>query len=160
MHRSHRTHRLVLLTSVALIAALAAPAAALAQCPQTTLAEVENEVMCPVCGTPLALATEVPQAQEQRQFIVERVERCESKEEIKAALVAEFGESVLATPGGDGFDLLGYVLPALAVLAGASALGLAAFRWRRGRMAPLATRDHADGTDDARLEEDLKRYDL
>ncbi len=57
--------------------ALAAPAAALAQCPQTTLGEVEQEVMCPICGTPLALATEAPQAQRQRAFINERVARCD-----------------------------------------------------------------------------------
>ena len=33
---------------------------------RTTLGDVEDEVMCPVCGTPLALATEAPQAIQQR----------------------------------------------------------------------------------------------
>ena len=44
--------------------ALLAPAAAAlaADCPQTTLGDVEDEVMCPVCGVPLGLATEAPQA--------------------------------------------------------------------------------------------------
>ncbi len=150
--------------------ALFAPAVAFGQCPQTTLGEVEQEVMCPVCGTPLALATEVPQAQEQREFIIERVEDCQSKEEIKEALVAQFGQSVLATPGGDGFELLGYVLPGLAIVAGAGGVALVAVTWRRRRArlagagADLAvTEDDArrpSPAEDARLDEDLRRYDV
>jgi cytochrome c-type biogenesis protein CcmH/NrfF len=145
-----------------LAALLLAPATALAQCPQTTLGEVEQEVMCPVCGTPLALATEAPQAERERQFIIERIERCESKEEIKAALVAQFGEAVLATPGDDGFDVAAYLLPALAVLIGAAAIALATLRWRRGRAASTGVRGAPPppSADAARLDRDLERYDL
>ena len=53
-------------TAVLLAAALIAAPAAAAQCPQATLGDIEDEVMCPVCGTPLALATEAPQAIQQR----------------------------------------------------------------------------------------------
>ena len=50
--------------AAAVLALLAAAPAALAQdCPQTTLGDIEDEVMCPICGTPLGLATEAPQAQ-------------------------------------------------------------------------------------------------
>lgn len=150
---------------IALVALLAAPAAGLAQCPQTSLGDIEQEVMCPVCGTPLALATEAPQAQKQRDFIVQRIERCQSEDEIKAALVAEFGEGVLATPGDDGLDLAAYLLPGLAVLAGAGAIALATLRWRRGRAAAAGTgtgagASPASSADSERLTADLERYDL
>jgi cytochrome c-type biogenesis protein CcmH len=152
--------------AIALVALLAAPAAALAQCPQTTLGEIESEVMCPVCGTPLALATEAPQAQEQREFITQRIERCQSEDEIKAALVAEFGEGVLSTPGDDGVDLAAYLLPGLAVLAGAGGIALATVRWRRARGAAAdgsvgeeAARRESNA-DSERLAADLERYDL
>ena len=80
--------------------ALLAPAHAVAQdCPRTTLGDIEDEVMCPICGTPLGLANEAPQAQQQRAFIEEQIADCRSKEEIKQALVAQFGEGVLALPG-------------------------------------------------------------
>lgn len=144
------------------LAALAAPAAAAAaECPQTTLADVENEVMCPVCGTPLGLATEAPQAEREREFIREQVADCRSKDEIKAALVDEFGENVLALPGGDGFDLAAYLVPGLAVLLGGGAVAVAAAGWRRARR-----RDQAEPTasaepgDQKRLQSDLDRYDL
>ncbi len=92
------------------------PASALAQdCPQTSLADIEDEVMCPICGTPLALATEAPQAQRERAFIERQIADCRSKDEIKDALVAQFGESVLALPGDDGEgdleDVLVYAHP-------------------------------------------------
>ena len=139
----------------------------MAQCPQTTLGEIEQEVMCPICGTPLALATEAPQAEREREFIVERIEDCQSKEEIKAALVAEYGEGVLATPGDGGFDLLGYLLPALALLAGASGIAFATVRWRRSRALAGGASDAGapavatpQGADERRLDRDLERYDL
>jgi cytochrome c-type biogenesis protein CcmH len=153
---------------VVVVALLVLPAAALGQCPQTTLGDVEDEVMCPVCGVPLELATEAPQANRQREFIVERVERCESKEEIKAALVAEFGQGVLATPGDDGADLAAYLLPALGVVAGIGAIALAIVRWRwsripvggKGPAAQGSAESTASPQDSARLNRDLERYDL
>jgi len=161
--RSTTLGRLARWLAVVVAGLLILPALAAAQCPQTTLGEVEQEVMCPVCGTPLELATEAPQAERERAFIAERIEDCQSKEEIKAALVAEYGEGVLATPGGDGFDLAAYLLPALAVLAGASGIAFATVRWRRSRSRALADGE-ATATpasdDEKRLERDLERYDL
>jgi cytochrome c-type biogenesis protein CcmH len=140
----------------ALVAALALPAAAAAQCPKTTLGDIEDEVMCPVCGTPLSLATEAPQAQRQRELIQRLIADCRSKEQIKAALVAEFGEGVLALPEDEGFDLAAYVVPAIAVLLAAGALGFAVLRWRR-QPRPPGSPPAAAGD---RLDEDMDRYEL
>jgi cytochrome c-type biogenesis protein CcmH len=140
---------------------LIAPAAALAACPQTSLADVEDEVMCPVCGVPLGLATEAPQANRERAFIQREVERCKSKQEIKDALVAQFGERVLALPPEKGFNLAAYLVPALIFLAGAAAVTTVALR--RRRTPPEDTRPGSPalaGDDAARLEADLERYDL
>jgi cytochrome c-type biogenesis protein CcmH len=150
---------------LAALAALAAPAAALAQdCPKTTLGDIEDEVMCPICGTPLALATEAPQAQQQRAFIEEQIAKCRSKDQIKRALVAQFGEGVLALPGDDSGDedlgdVLVYVIPALGLLLAMTGIGYALLRWRRdgtrrGRAAV------ATGKDSGRLDADMERYDL
>ena len=136
---------------------LAFPAAAVAQCPKTTLGDVEDEVMCPVCGTPLGLATEAPQAIRQRAFIQRLAEDCRSKTEIKAALVDEFGEDVLALPADDGFNAAAYLVPVLALVAGLVAIGLSVARWRR-RPAPADAAGPAPP--DERLEADLRRYEL
>jgi cytochrome c-type biogenesis protein CcmH len=165
-------------TALTLLALAALPAGALAAtCPQTSVADIEDEVMCPVCKTPLGLAQEAPQADRQRAFILARVERCESKQQIKAALAAEFGDEVLAVPEDEGFDLAAYVVPGVALVAGIGACALAVARWRRRRPALAegaegrhaqagekhARREGGRGPDpaaSARLERDLERYDL
>jgi cytochrome c-type biogenesis protein CcmH len=152
------------LAAVAVLLVLA-PAAAAQECPRTTLADVEDEVMCPVCGTPLALATEAPQAQDEREYIQELIARCKSKDEVKQALVAEFGETVLALPGDQGDDDLGdvlvYVVPALGLLLAASGIGFAVVRWRRrsrgGEESGGPALARAEGS---RLDDDMDRYEL
>jgi cytochrome c-type biogenesis protein CcmH len=152
---------------VALIAVLvlvAFPAAAAAQdCPQTTLADIEDEVMCPVCGTPLGLATEAPQAQREREYIQSLIDDCRSKDEIKQALVAQFGEEVLALPGDEGDDDLGdvlvYVIPALGILLAAGGIAFAVVRWR-GAGPRGGGPAHAGAADSSRVDTDMERYDL
>jgi cytochrome c-type biogenesis protein CcmH len=150
--------------AAALVALLAAAPAAFGQdCPRTTLGDVEDEVMCPVCGTPLELASEAPQADREREYIQRLIDACRSKDEIKQALVAQFGEEVLALPGDEGDDDLGdvlvYVIPALGLLLAAGGIAYAVMRWRgagsrRGR--PAA----AGAADSTRVDDDMERYDL
>lgn len=155
------------LAVAALLLAALPVAAAGQECPRTTLAAVEAEVMCPVCGTPLGLATEAPQAERQRALIQRLVERCRSKDEIKDVLVAQYGPNVLALPEPEGFKLGVYLFPALALLLAAGGLTVAVRRWRtRGEgtadpTAPAAADPAAaDPVAGERLEADLRRYDL
>jgi cytochrome c-type biogenesis protein CcmH/NrfF len=155
-----------LILTVLLLLAAASPAAA--ACPKTTLGDVEDEVMCPVCGTPLGLATEAPQAQRERELIRRLVDDCRSKDEVKAVLKREYGEEVLAVPEAKGFDLAAYLVPGVAILLAGGAVGAAALRWRRTRAqedqsesaSPAAGRRPAPTATSERLETDLERYDL
>ena len=159
--------RAAVVATAAALALLFAPAAALAQeCPKTTLGDIEDEVMCPICGTPLGLASEAPQAQQQRAFIEEQIADCRSKEEIKSALVAQFGEGVLALPGDESgddelSDVLVYAIPALAILLALGGIAFAVIRWRGG--GGTGGRPGAPapaGSDTSRLDADIERYDL
>jgi cytochrome c-type biogenesis protein CcmH len=153
--------RVVALMAVLVVAGVPATAAA-QNCPKTSLADIEDEVMCPVCGTPLGLANEAPQAERERAYIERLIDQCKSKDEVKQALVAEFGDSVLALPGDQGDDDLGdvlvYVIPALGILLAAGGIGFAVLRWRRRGDGPGARR--LAGADGSRLEDDMERYDL
>ena len=131
---------------------------------QTSVSEISAEVMCPVCGTLLELA-ESPQALREKAFVARLVAAGKSKQEIKDALVAEYGTEVLALPQGSGFDLSAYVVPIVAFAIAAIARALGVLRGRRA--APSAGAGTADGgdagpgpEDAARLEADLARYDL
>jgi cytochrome c-type biogenesis protein CcmH len=144
--------------AVVALALLLLPAVAGAARPQTTLGDVEDEVMCPVCGVPLELAEDAPQAERERALIQRLIARGKSKEEIKAVLVSEFGDRVLATPDDSGFDLAAWLVPALAILAAGGAAGLAVSRWRRARRTAAA--EPAAAAQSARLDADIERYDL
>lgn len=130
-----------------------------------TLAELEKKFICPTCQTTLELSN-APVAERMRSFIRARIAAGDTKSEIKAALVEQFGESVLAAPPKKGFNLLAWVLP----LAGAAlALGLLAFalvRWSRTRPettgpAPASANGGPplDPELERRLDEELARYD-
>jgi cytochrome c-type biogenesis protein CcmH len=135
---------------------LAAPSAL-----AVTQHEVESEVMCPVCGTLLELA-EAPQAQREKAFIARLISEGRGKEEIKDALVAEYGREVLALPEGSGFSLSAYVVPIVAFAIAAVALALGVARWGRGGGSESGGGDTAGPSpeDSERLDADLARYDL
>jgi cytochrome c-type biogenesis protein CcmH len=118
--------------------------------------------MCPVCETSLGLAREAPQARRQSAFIARLVERCHTKDEIKAALVAEFGDGVLALPTHDGFNVTAYAAPLLAVLGAGAGLAFTLVRWRRAAASepgagPALASAALDGPDAARVEAELRR---
>jgi cytochrome c-type biogenesis protein CcmH/NrfF len=150
--------RLVLLTLVALAAL--APAAMAEQ--RASLTEIEKQVMCPVCGTLLQLA-ESPQAQREKAFIRRLIAEGKTESQIKDALVAEYGDEVLALPQGSGFSLSAYVVPIVAFIVAAVALAIGVMRWRHagsGKGDEEAPESGPKGEDADRLDADLARYDL
>jgi len=142
-----------LLVALAAAFALAWPAAADAACPRTSTSDVADEVMCLQCGVPLNVAEDAPSAKRERAFIQGLVEQCRSKAQIKDALVAQFGDRVLADPK----SKTTWLVPAIGFAAALVAIAFGAYRWRRRKPpAPPAT----PVADDSRLAADMERYDL
>lgn len=141
----------------ALVLALLAPSAVAEQ--PASLTEIEKQVMCPVCGTLLQLA-ESPQAQRERVFINRLIDEGKSEEQIKDALVAEYGDEVLALPPDSGFSLSAYVVPIVAFLLAAVALTIGVLRWRRSGSDDEDGGPAPSAKDTERLDADLARYDL
>ncbi len=159
-----RPFRLLALLGV-LVLALAAASPAVAATPRASFNDLEDEVMCDVCGVPLNIA-ESPRAEQQRQEIKGMIARGLTKKQIKSELVARYGPSILATPQDHGFSLAAYLVPIAAVLAALAALAIALPRWRRRRPAAGDDED-GDGDGDTpamsaadarRLDEDLARF--
>jgi cytochrome c-type biogenesis protein CcmH len=154
---------------VALAAFTAAPAVAPAGSsqaiePKTSLPDVEDEVMCPICGTALNLSAS-PQADRERAFIRRQIAAGRTKDQIEDELVAQYGTRVLAEPPKSGFDLTAWLVPGAAILIAAVAIALALWRWRRaarggGGSPPAGGGSPLDPADAERLDADLARYDL
>ena len=146
------------LLALALALALAAPAPASEAHP--TLAELEGQVMCPICHTTLDQSNSAA-AQRIKAFIVRRIRAGDTKSQIEDRLVADFGPSILAQPPKKGFDLLAWLLPIGGLLAGAVAVGFAAWRWTKSREPEpaLAAVGSLDPQLERRLDDELRRFD-
>jgi len=123
------------------------------------LHDVEDEVMCPICGTLLELS-EAPQAERQRVYISRLIAAGHTKAEIKEALVSQYGEEVLALPDDSGFDLTAYLIPVLAFAVAIVVLAFSVRRWRRSGDGESDPPAGPGGEWAERLEQDLSRYDL
>ena len=145
---------MMLLLSLVLALAAAAP---------PTLSDIEDEVVCPTCRVTLD-QSDTPIAERMRAFIRERIAAGDSKEEIKAELVRQFGSRVLAVPEKKGFDLLAWLLPIGGALLAAGAVGVVAWRWSRAsRGERMTPEDNGRGPLapelERRLDEELARFD-
>ena len=125
--------------------------------PKITLPDVEDEVMCVECRTALNVSS-APVADQERAFIRARIAEGMTKEEIKAALVEEYGPDVLAEPGDDGFDLAAWLVPGALVVLAAGGVVLLARRWRRPEPATTAGPE-LDPADASRLDAELSAFD-
>jgi cytochrome c-type biogenesis protein CcmH len=146
---------------VVALAALVFAGPAAAACP--TLADLEGEVMCPVCKTTLD-QSDAPVARQIKAFIQQRAERCASEGQIKDELVAQFGPAVLAAPPREGFHWLAWLLPLAGLLAGAAVVSALVWRWSRRRPAPEPAvgangKPPLDPELERRLDRELARFD-
>jgi cytochrome c-type biogenesis protein CcmH len=147
----------------ALALAFAGPAPASDRHP--TQAELEAEVMCPTCQSLLELSHS-PIAERERSFIRTRIAEGDSKSEIKAKLVEQFGEGILAAPTKRGFNLVAWLLPLFILVSAGCAVSIAAWHWTRssdlrlpaGR-GPPEEAPALDSAIERRLDLELARFD-
>jgi cytochrome c-type biogenesis protein CcmH len=152
--------------AAAALALLVPPVAEAAQvCSPTAL---ESEVMCPTCDGQTLDQSQAPAARRVKAFIRERSGAGDTCAAIKAQLVDDFGERILAAPPRSGFNLLAWILPVAGLLVGAVAVGIAAWRWTRTRdvdAEPVTGPPSANGRApvdselERRLDEELARFD-
>ena len=150
------------LAIVAALFTLAVPTYAAAEGLRTILNEIEEEVMCPVCGTLLGLA-ESPQATREKAFVEKLAKEGKDKDEIKQALVNQYGDAVLALPKSSGFNLSAYWVPIVAFVVAVILLGFGVWKWRVAAGSREDREPAAEGPSDAdrkRLDDDISRYDL
>jgi cytochrome c-type biogenesis protein CcmH/NrfF len=170
-HRPGRTRQpghTRLQTRVAALALLSATLLALAPqagarlVPQVSLPLIERQAMCVTCKVALN-ESQSPQAVLEKEYIKELIAKGDSEAEIKHALVAQYGPTVLGMPSAHGFELAVYLVPATVVLALVGTVMLLLPRWRRrarnARERRASTVAKLSPADSARLETDLARFD-
>jgi cytochrome c-type biogenesis protein CcmH len=145
------------LATLLVLGGLAVPSAGVAA-PPPRAADLEAEIVCPVCETTLDQSN-APIAERMKAFIRVRIAAGDSEEQIKDALVAQFGTGVLAEPPGGGFGLLAWLLPLAALISGAVVVALLIRSWSRRRGPPPPPDDRLDPELERLVDEELARFD-
>jgi cytochrome c-type biogenesis protein CcmH/NrfF len=147
---------------IALLALALLPAGAAAVKQRTSMEAILPQVMCVTCGIALQVA-ESPQADAERSYIQQLIDRGDTAAQVKRALIAQYGPTVLALPRASGFNLAVYIVPVVVVLALLALLAVLLPRWRANQKhaspagAPVPT--PLSPEDASRLEEELARYE-
>lgn len=123
--------------------------------------EVAKELYCPLC-TGLRLDNcDLRVCDGMKDVIRQKLAAGESKEQIKAYFVEQYGEVVLGVPSTKGFNLLAWVFPFAVLVVAGGWVYYAARLWARRRAATAAPPSElADLPTEylRRLEEDLAEY--
>jgi cytochrome c-type biogenesis protein CcmH len=125
--------RAALAAALALVALLASPAVAEA-CNGWSEPGMETQLMCPTCHQVLAYS-QSRIADNIRAHLHQWCKAGWTSGQVKSRLIAQFGPEIQASPPKRGFDLLAWVIPGAALLAGAAVAAALALRWR-GRRGP------------------------
>lgn len=128
---------------------------------------IEKRLKC-TCGCNLDIYTCVttdftcPNSPVLHREVVARYQSGQTAEQILDAFVGRHGVAILMAPPKRGFNLAGYFVPALVMLAAAAVLLAALRRWTRGAAAPAAaTLDptaSASAPELERLRQELERF--
>jgi cytochrome c-type biogenesis protein CcmH len=123
---------------------------------------IAKQLYCPVCeNIPLDVCGTQACAQ-WRELISEKLSQGWNEDEIKEYFVLQYGDRVLAEPPRRGLNLLVYIVPPVAFLAGVFILFRGIQSWRQMAASdPLEIERESEPLDDyvARLEEELRRSD-
>ena len=111
-----------------LLLTFSVPGLALAQ-PPDELTQVSKELYCPLCPGVRLDACDLPLCDQMREVIRQKLAAGETKEQIKAYFVEQYGQVVLGVPPKRGGTILAWVLPFLVVLVAGGWVYHLACRW-------------------------------
>ena len=117
-----------------------------------------NEFRCPTCQALSIKDSEAGFSVQIRNKIKEMLQAGASDEEIKAYFVQRYGEWILRSPPKQGFNLLLWILPGLAMAVGLFFLYRKSQQWVQTHKAESFEETPLTPEEEATVEADLRRY--
>ena len=126
-------------------AAVASPAGAKAPVSEDTVHEVAAQLRCVVCQSLSVADSPSETAHQMKDIIRERLAAGETPEQVRAYFVEKYGTWILLAPPRQGFNLLVWVVPFVAIGLGLVLVFVVLRRWSRrpASTAPAPTLDPA-----------------
>lgn len=97
---------------------------------------IARELWCPLCNGVRLDNCELQACIQMREVIAQKLTAGESKEQIKAYFVQQYGDVVLGAPANEGFNRVVWLLPGLIFLVAVGWLIYLVRAWTRRRSAP------------------------
>ena len=85
--------------------------------------KLEKEIMCPVCDGQTLDQSQSLIAENMKDTIKKKIEEGYDEKEIKNYFISRYGESVIAYPTFQGFNIVAYLIPVLLIALGVGILG-------------------------------------
>ena len=130
-----------------------------------TVSDISKELICQ-CGCTLTVANcthgECMSRDAMLTLIEQKLTQGQSEPEIIAFFVAQYGEQVLSSPPKRGFNLVAWILPFVAILAGGGIIYIVLNKWVwQGRQSPTIATTEVDERDEKyqqRLDKELAEF--
>jgi|ETNmetMinimDraft_13_1059891.scaffolds.fasta_scaffold151115_1 cytochrome c-type biogenesis protein CcmH len=131
----------------------------------SAVGDISEELICQ-CGCTLTVSNcthiECGSRGAMTALIELKLAKGQSSEQVIQFFVDQYGEQVLSSPPKRGFNLVAWLLPFAAILAGGGVISIALKRWVwRGRQSPIMATAEAGEQDEEyqhRLEEELAEF--
>ena len=127
------------------------------------VADISKQLVCQ-CGCNMVLLNcshaECSSRESMTALIVQQIEQGQSEEQIIQLFVTQYGEQVLTEPPKRGFNLMAWITPFAAILAGGGVIYVALKKWvRRGGQIKIAV-DDEEGDEEYRyrLDQELAEF--
>ena len=92
---------------------------------------LNRDIMCPICPGESIDQSQNRLAAQMRSIVAEKLAQGENESQIKSFFVERYGDSVLLSPPGRGFNLIAWLMPPIGVAGAAVAVVLALRLMRR-----------------------------
>jgi cytochrome c-type biogenesis protein CcmH len=126
---------------------------------------IDDQLIAPCCFSQTVANHNSAIAEQIKAEVRQMLAAGSSEREIMDFYVGKYGERILASPRARGFNLLAYVMPGVALVAGLAGVVIVLRRWRRPRSLQSAGAGPSVVSSDearryqARLEEELARFE-
>ncbi len=150
---------------IGIILLLALLSASPVRADSATVSNISDQLICQ-CGCTLILSNcshaECMSREAMTALIEQNLAQGQSEEQIIQSFVAQYGEQVLASPPKRGFNLVAWLLPFGAILAGGGIIYIAIKKWmwqgRHSQIGAMAEAEEGDEEYQRQLEDELEEF--
>ncbi|KAA3618669.1 MAG: hypothetical protein DWQ05_06825 [Calditrichaeota bacterium] len=130
-----------------------------AEITQDQIDHITSQLIAPCCWSETANLHKSPAAKAVQEAVLKGLKAGRSEESIKAAMIAQYGERILATPKLEGFNYFVFILPVVVLLIGGYIVWVYLFKAHPATVKAAAKTTKASDKHSDQIEKELKEFE-